>query len=100
MGDGPETRTARIDYSWPVTAVDIEAIFHQEILLENVPSCHPLIEALKTDLKNFRSNVEEIPRGFMDELTLPISVQTVDSSISVKGKTNKDGTRYLIAILT
>jgi len=99
VGDGPGTRTARIDYSWPVTAVDIEAIFQQEIQSENIPSCHPLIEALKTDLQNFRSNVEEIPRGFM-ELTLPISVQTVDSSISVKGKTNKDGTRYLIAMLT
>jgi hypothetical protein len=34
------------------------------------------------------------------ELTLPISVQTVDSSINVKGKTNKDGTRYLTAQLT
>ncbi|KAI9550440.1 hypothetical protein GHT06_005717 [Daphnia sinensis] len=75
VGDGPGTRTARIDYSWPVTAVDIEAIFQQEIRNGEIPPCHPLIEALKKDLERSRSSVEEIPRGFM-ELTLPISVQT------------------------
>ncbi|KAI9553673.1 hypothetical protein GHT06_021600 [Daphnia sinensis] len=99
VGDGPGTRTARIDYSWPVTAVDIEAIFQQEIRNGEIPSCHPLIEALKKDLEKSRSSVEEIPRGFM-ELTLPISVQTVANSISITGEKNKDGTKYLVVILT
>ncbi|KAK4028825.1 hypothetical protein OUZ56_021843 [Daphnia magna] len=97
VGDGPGTRTARIDYSWPVTAVDIEAIFQQEIQNGEIPSCHPLIEALKKDLEKSRSSVEEISRGM--ELTLPISVQTVANSISITGKRNKDGTKYLVVIL-
>lgn len=98
VGDGPGTRTARIDYSWPVTSVDIEAIFQTEIQSGEIPSCHPLIEALKKDLEKSRSSVDEIPRGFM-ELTLPISVQTAANSIYVTGKKNKDGTKYLVVTL-
>ena len=61
VGDGPGTRTARIDYSWPVTAVDIEAIFQHEITNGDIPSCHSLIEALKKDLEKLGRMLRKSP---------------------------------------
>ena len=82
MVDGAETRLARIDYFCPSLCVDIETIFEQEIA-EVLQSCHPKIVAL--NLEQAGASLEEVPRGSI-EITLPISVQTVSSSISIKGK--------------
>jgi hypothetical protein len=47
---------------WPViyVYVHVEAIFQQEIIDGDIPSCHPLVEALKKDLEKSWSNVTEI----------------------------------------
>lgn len=47
VGSEPGTRTARIEYSWPKMAFDIDAIFGKAIKL-GLPSCHPKILAKKT----------------------------------------------------
>jgi hypothetical protein len=79
----------------PVIAVDLEAIFQQEILAGDILSCHPL----NKNLENFRSSIEEIPKGLM-EITLPISVQAVVNSISITEKRNKNGTKFLVALFS
>lgn len=94
VGSGPGTRLARIDYQWPAIAIDIEKIFSHEIA-DNLPSCHPKIEALKKDLERTRDSIDEVPKGSI-EFTLPISVQTVSTSISITGKKNKDGVMMLV----
>lgn len=98
VGDGPGTRTVRIDYLWPAMSFDIEGIFAQEINDESLPVCHPKIEALKKDLEKCRSCIDQIPKGSI-ELTLPIPVQTIVNSVKITGKKTKDGTRFLIAEL-
>ena len=97
VGDGPGTRLAKIEYSWPATCVEIENIFVKEIS-QGLPSCHPKIVALKQDLERTRDSIDDIPRGSID-ITLPISVQTVSSSISIQGKKNKEGVMLMVVEL-
>ena len=97
VGDGPGTRLARIDYRWPQICVNIEAIFSKEIA-SGLPSCHPKIVELKKDLESTRESIEEIPRGSI-EITLPISVQTVSSSISITGIRTVEGVKLMIVEL-
>ena len=87
VGSGPGTSTARITYSWPKIAYDIEAIFAKSIKVGSMPPCHPKILALKMGLQNNRNSVDDLPQGVM-ELTLPIPVQTTASSISRTGGKN------------
>ena len=99
VGDGTGTRKARIEFDWPEPSVDIEGLFAQEIDSGEIPFCHPMIIAMKRDLKNCRENIEHYPKGFID-LDLPISVQTASESISISGKQNATiATKILIVRL-
>ena len=53
---------------------------------------------LKKDLESTRESIEEIPRGSI-EITLPISVQTVSSSISITGIRTVEGVKLMIVEL-
>lgn len=99
VGDGPGTTIARVDYFWPTHAVNVEEIFAEEIAKKIIPPCHPKIVALTKELQNYRDAIDLVPQGSM-ELTLPIPVQTVASSISFSGQKRKiDGMSLMVVEL-
>ena len=95
FGTGPGTRLARIYYSWPPIAFEIEALFQEEIDSDALPSCHPKILALTEDLKFTRENIGDVPIGAM-EFTLPIPVQTAGYTLTRTGVLREDNSLALI----
>jgi phosphopantetheine adenylyltransferase len=77
---------------WPViyVYVHVEAIFQQEIIDGDTPWLKPLRKISKKLGRMLRKSLCSY---------LPTSVQTVTKSISITGKRNKDGTKYLVVIL-
>lgn len=98
VGSGPGTSTARITYSWPKIASNIEGVFAKKIAA-GMPACHPKILALKNGLASTRNCIDETPQGYM-ELALPIPVQTNADTIFISGGKTEDGGRFLLVELT
>ena len=92
------TSTARITYTWPKLAYDIDAIFAKQVLEKKMAAYHPKILALKKNLQDCRDTIDSTPKGVM-ELSLPIPVQTASDSITIKGGKQDDGTILLIVEL-
>lgn len=100
VGLGPGTKTARIVYHWPKISFQFDELFAKQIKADKITNYHPKIVALKKDLQLNRERIDQNPTGSM-ELTLPISVQTAESSILRYGvRQQNDGSRVLIAELT
>ncbi len=98
VGDGPGTRTAKIEYDWPTITIDPEEYFDFDITC-GTPRCHPKFLSLRDDLRHFRPNVDSVPKAEI-EVTLPISVQTTTASRSVRAvRKRSDGSRLLIVEL-
>ncbi len=99
VGDGPGTRTAKIEYDWPSISLDPEEYFDFEMSIGALNKIHPKVVSLKDDLRFFRTNIDHAPKGSM-ELTLPISVQIISSSFYHTAVNKKsDGSRLLIVEL-
>ncbi len=100
VGLGPGTKAARIVYRWPKISFEFDELFAKQIKSEKITNYHPKIVALKKELHLNRERIDQTPMGSI-ELTLPISVQTAESSIERYGMRQKeDGSRVLIAELT
>lgn len=98
VGDGPGTRIGKIEYDWPTITIDPEEYFDFDITC-GMPRCHTKLLALRDDLRHFRPNVDSIPKAEI-EIILPISVQTMSSSRSIRAvRKRSDGTRLLIVEL-
>lgn len=98
VGSGPSSSLARVTYSWPPIAHDIDAMFESLKLVDKMARYHPKVISLKTELEKTRPTIEAIPRGVM-EFTLPIAVQTAIGSYSFRGGKKPDGSMVLIADL-
>ncbi len=95
VGNGPGSRTVRIEYPWPSLSFNIDKLFASRIEAGTIENYHPKILALKKDLQLVRDHIDETPKGAM-ELTLPISVQTAAHTFSHWGMTDADGSRVLV----
>ena len=98
VGDGPGSSLARLEYSCPRLAVDIDALFAHDIASGELEPCHPIIESLKLDLENVRDNLGEYPKATMD-IDLPIPVQTNSASIKKEGRSYDGGNNFLYVTL-
>ena len=65
-------------------------MFESELKKKELKSFHPLVIAVKKEIKNHRESVDSIPECKI-HLQLPIPVQTSPDSIIKKGKKNLDG---------
>jgi hypothetical protein len=95
VGSGTGTSTAKVSFSWPKFAYDVEALLAKQIK-GGLNPLHPKILSHQAELENNRDNVEETPRGEI-EVTLPIPVQTSRTSYTFTGGNNEDGSLMLIA---
>ncbi len=93
-GGSTGTSTAKVSFSWPKFAYDVEALLAKQIK-DGLNPLHPKILSHQAELENKRDNVEETPRGEI-EVTLPIPVQTSRTSYTFTGGNNKDGSLMLI----
>ena len=80
---GTGTSTAKVTFSWPKFAYDVEALLAKQIK-GGLSQLHPKILSHKAEVENNRDNVEHIPIGEI-LVTLPIPVQTSSSSYSFTG---------------
>jgi hypothetical protein len=98
VGSGPGTFTARITYSWPKIASNIEGVFSKKIAA-GMPSCHPKIVAMKNGLASTRNSIDKTPQGYV-ELAIPIPVQTNADTILISWKKNRRRSRFFLVELT
>jgi hypothetical protein len=98
VGSGPGTSTARITYSWPKIASNIEGVFTKKIAA-GMSSRQPKILALKNGLASPRNCIDETPQGYV-ELALPIPMQTNADTILISWGKTEDGSRFFLVELT
>lgn len=87
---GHGSSTAKFTYTSPKIIFDWKTMFETELKNQELLSFHPLVVAVKKEMKNHRESIDSTPQCVINS-NLPIQVQTAAETIKKKGKRNLDG---------